>query len=151
MKIGGVEVTPCEEVLVLPRPDDNNIVIRAKAVSINEEFDKKVPEPIAPNLRTKDGSRPDYNDENYVKAVQQRDNQRFAYMCLKSIEPSQIEWETVDMDKPTTWPKWVDELQENGLSEVEVGRIINAVLAANSLDEKKIEEARKSFLHGQGA
>jgi hypothetical protein len=72
-------------------------------------------------------------------------------MCLKSIEPSQIEWETVDMDKPTTWPKWVDELQENGLSEVEVGRIINAVLAANSLDEKKIEEARKSFLHGQGA
>jgi hypothetical protein len=151
MKVGGVEVTSCEEFLVLPRSAGDDLVFRAKAVNVNDEFDKMAPEPIAPNVRTKDGSRPDLKDEHYLRAVQERDQQRFAYMCLKSLEPSNIEWDTIDMDKPQTWTKWTEELKESGLSEIEVGRIINIVLVANSLDEKKIEEARKAFLLGQGA
>lgn len=151
MKVGGVEVTSCEEILVLPRTVGENIVFRAKAVNVNDEFDKMVPEPVAPNIRTKDGSRPDLKDKNYLKAEADRDLQRFAYMCLKSLEPSNIEWETIDMAKPQTWPKWTEELKESGMSEIEVGRIINMVLVANSLDERKIEEARKAFLLGQGA
>ena len=151
MKIGGVQVSPCEELLVLPRSDSEDIVIRAKAVRINEEFDKLVPMPVAPNVRTKDGSKPDHKDKNYKKAVEIRDNQRFAFMVIKSLEPSEIEWEKVSLEQPNTWIKWKEELMDAGISEIETNRIVNAVMSANSLDEAKIEEARKNFLHGQGA
>jgi hypothetical protein len=151
MKIGGIQVSPCEEILVLPRNDGDDIVIRAKAVRFNEEFDKRVPEPVAPNIRTKNGSAPDYKDKNYKEAVNIRNNQRFAYMIIRSLEPSNIEWEKVNLDDPKTWTKWDQELIEAGLSEVEISRITKAVMVANSLDEAKIEEARKNFLHGQGA
>jgi len=151
MKIGGVKVQPCEEILVLPRPTGDDIVIRAKAVSVNEEFDKKVPEPVAPSLLTKDGEKKDYDDKDYVEAMRQRDSMRFAYLCIKSIEASEIEWEKVDLERPSTWVGWTDEMKEAGLSDIEIGRIVNLILAANSLDEVKIEEARKAFLLGQGA
>lgn len=152
MRIGGVVVTKCEELIVLPRGGPGkDIPIKAKAVSIAEEFDRLVPLPIPPMLQTKDGNRPDYADKEYKKACKRRDEQRFAFMFLKSLEPSKIEWETVDMEKPNTWLGWEQELKDSGISEMEVNRIINAVMAANSLDEAKIKEAREAFLRGQGA
>jgi hypothetical protein len=72
-------------------------------------------------------------------------------MCLRSLEPSNIEWETVDIDDPGTWLNWDVELKAAGISDVEGQRIINLVMAANSLDEKKVEEARQAFLLGQVA
>lgn len=149
MKIGGVEVTKCEEVLVLPRQNGNNIVFRARATSINKEFDELVPEPVAPMLQKKGGQERDVKDKNYVEAVIRRHNQRFAYLCIRSLEPSEIEWTKVDLAKPNSWLKWTDELLEAGLSEQEVNRVVSCVMAANALDEEKLEEARKAFLRGQ--
>jgi hypothetical protein len=150
MKIGGIEVKPCVEILVLPRAEGEDIIIRAKAVAINKMFEKMAPEPVAPQIRTKDGSRPDYKDPDYKKAVAQRESKRFALMVIKSLEDSGIEWEKTDLDKPETWLGWDKELQEAGLSEVETNRIIGAVMVANSLDEAKLIEARAAFLQGQG-
>lgn len=150
MKIGGIQVSPCEEILVLPRSSGDDIVIRAKAVSISDDFNKLVPEPTPPNIRTKDGSKPDHKDKNYLDAVSIRDDQRFAFLVIRSLEPSKIEWEKVDEKNPSTWLKWKEDFKEGGLSEVEINRITNAVMIANSLDEEKIEEARKAFLRGQG-
>ena len=150
MKIGGVEVSPCEEVTVLPRSDGEDIPFRAKSVSINKEFEALVPVPIAPMVQTKGGNKPDYSDKDFKAAVARRDDQRFAFMCLKSLEPSEIEWVTVDLEKPGTWLGWQDELLAEGFSEVECNRLVNLVMCANSLDESKIEAARKRFLQGQG-
>jgi hypothetical protein len=150
MKIGGVPVTKCEELLVLPRADGEDIPIRAVAVAINDEWEEKCPAPVPPMLQKKEGKVPDFSDKDYKKAVKIRSNQRFALMCIRSLEPSKIEWETVDIDKPNTWTEWDKELMEAGLSEVECNRIVNLVMAANSLDEAKIEEARRAFLRGQG-
>jgi len=152
MKIGGVEVTSCEEILVLPRPEGTpDIPFTAIAVSINDEFDKLVPEPAPPTVLKKGGkSVPDFNDKDYKETVKRRDSQRFAFMILKSLEPSNIEWSTVDLEKPNTWLKWDKELKEAGLSETEINRVIATVMAANSLDEDKIDAARKNFLLGQG-
>ena len=152
MKIGGVQVTSCEELLVLPRPNGEDIPIRAKAVSVNDEFDKICPEPTPPNVRTKEGSKPDFTDKHYRQAQVIRGEQRFAFMVLKSIESSDIDWDgAVDLEKPTTWLKWRGELMKAGISEVECNRIVNLVMSANSLDEAKIEAARQGFLRGQGA
>lgn len=151
MKIDGITITSCEELLVLPRGNGENIPFRAIAVSINDEFKEIVPMPIPPMVLVKGGKKaPDLTDENYKKACDIRDDQRFAYMVLKSLEPSNIEWDAVDMKKPTTWVGWSDELKESGLSDVELTRVVNMVMAANSLDEAKIEEARRDFLRGQG-
>lgn len=150
MKIGGVEVKPCVEVLVLPRAESGDIIIKAKSVSINKEFDKIVPEPIPPSIRTKDGKKPDLKDESYREQVKRREEQRFAYMILRSLEDCDIEWEKTSLDEPSTWLGWDKELQDAGLSEVETNRIIGAVMAANSLDESKLVEARAAFLQGQG-
>lgn len=149
MKIGGVEVSPCEELLVLPRSNGDPIPFRASAVSITKEFNEKVPMPVAPMLQTKNGNKSDYSDPAYKAALRQRDEQRFALMCIRSLTPSKIEWETVDLDDPGTWLNWQSELKAAGISEMECNRIVNLVMAANSLDENKIEAARQAFLLGQ--
>ena len=151
MRVAGIEITACEELLVLPRPDGNPIPFRAKAVAVKDEFERLVPEPVAPMLQKKGGRVSDLQDKDYLAAVSNRDDARFALMCLRSLAPSKIEWEQVKIEEPNTWTLWTDELKEAGLSEVEVNRVVGLVMAANALDEAKISEARKSFLLGQGA
>jgi hypothetical protein len=148
MKIGGKPVTKCVEVLVLPRVD-GDLVIKAEAVAINEEFNAMVPMPTPPSVRTKEGRRDDTEDTNYLDALERREALRWDYMCLKSLAPSEIEWDEIDLSKPSTWLGWEKELLEAGLSEVEVNRISGCVMAANALDERKLKDARESFLHGQ--
>jgi hypothetical protein len=152
MKIGGIEVTTCEEVLVLPRGGEGkDIPIRATAVSIIKDFHALVPLPTPPMVVTKNGKSPDLSDKDYKAAVSRMNDLRFAYLVLRSIEPSNIEWSTVDMEKPNTWTEWSKELLAAGFSEKEVERVIDAVLSANSLDEAKLEAARRAFLRGQEA
>ena len=148
MKIGDVEVTPNEEVLVLPRPS-KDIVIRAKALTSMDEFEALCPAPKAPGIRTKEGFRPDTEDETYRGLVSLYNQQRMHFLVINSLEPSEITWEKVKSDNPSTWSLWSEELKEAGLSDVECGRIIRCVLAANSLDEEKIKAAREVFLRGR--
>jgi hypothetical protein len=150
MKISGVQVTNSQALLVLPR-DSGNIPIHAIAVSISDEFNDKCPVPVAPMVMTKAGNNPDYSDKDYKVAMKRRDDMRFALMCIASLAPSNIEWDKVDRDKPPTWLKWREELQTEGISEVECNRIVGLVLEANALDETKIKDARADFLLGQGA
>lgn len=149
MKISGVELKgPCEEVLVLPRLHGEDIVIKAQAVMDMDAFDAIYPMPKAPGVRKKGGFAPNTNDKTYLQQVSQRDEIRFAYMVIKSLEPSEIEWSGIDMDKPDTWLGWTDELKEAGVSATEVNRIIACVMQANCLDEAKLKEARELFLRG---
>jgi hypothetical protein len=152
MKVGGVDTTSCEEILVLPRGGEGkDIPFRAKAVTIGEDFDKLVAMPIPPMKMVKGGKKlPDLADPTYRISCKSRDSKRLDFLILRSLEPSNIEWAEVDMEKPSTWPKWKNELVEGGISDNEIHRIVNAVMIANSLDEDKIKEARDSFLRGQG-
>jgi len=151
MRINGVEVSgPNEEILVLPRKDQN-IVFRAVAIPSFEEFEAQVPTPKAPGIRTKDGFKLDEKDPTYRQQKAVYSEKKIAYMVVRSLEPSNIEWETVNIDKPNTWLNWSEELKNAGFSEIEIGRIQNLVLQANSLDESKIEAARKDFLLGEEA
>ena len=150
MKIGGVEVTPADEILVLPRAQGEDIVIQATAVDMSE-FENIYPKPTAPKRIVKGGVEDDYDAPAYIQEATKWGHRRFAYLVLKSLEPSDIEWETVDMEKPGTWEKWDKELQDAGFSVTECNRIIDCVMTANSLNEAKLREARESFLRGQRA
>ena len=149
MKIGGVEVTTSEEVLVLPRAMGDDIVIVAVAADM-ENFEDMYPKPQLPKRIVRGGVEDDVDSPAYVAALESWGNRRFEYLVLKSLEPSKIEWETIDMDKPNTWKNWSKELQEAGFASTECNRIVNCVLTANSLNEAKLRIARERFLRGQG-
>lgn len=148
MRIAGKEISgPAEEVLILPRLD-GDIVIRAKAVLDFEEFDALCKAPTAPQVIARGGRTENFNDPDYLRSVQTFSELRLSFLVLKSLEPSQIEWDTVKANEPKTWKNWETDLRKAGFSGVEVQRITTTVLAANSLDELKLKKAREDFLRG---
>lgn len=148
LRIGGHTVDqPSEEVCVLPRTNGPDINIIARAVLTMEDFDRYCPEPQAPQAWSKDkGNHALTDTSEFKKAMETYSEKRFAFMAVKSLEPSNIEWENVRLDDPNTWANWTQELKDAGLSDVEVNRIIVCVMQANCLDDKKLKEARSLFL-----
>jgi hypothetical protein len=148
MRIGGVLVEgPAQEILILPR-GEQVLVIRAQAVNL-DEFDALCPEPKPPGKLTKDGWIPDLDNESYRQIITNHNEKRIAYLVVKSLEPSDIEWEKVKIENPSTWTAYVQDFKAAGLTTIEINRIVQCVMQANSLDEAKLEQARKVFLLGQ--
>ena len=150
MKIGGKDpLTLCNEVLlVLPRGEDQ-IVFRARGLKDMDEFDALCPKPKPPGKFTKDGWVPNETDPTYQQIVTEWGKRRLGYLVVKSLKPSDIEWDTVKLEDPRTWTCWSDDLKNAGLTEVETGRVVALVLEANALDDEKLAKARSVFLAGQ--
>lgn len=149
MKIGGIEVKgPNEVLLVLPR-EEYEIVIRARAVLDMSEFEELCPEPKPPGKQTKGGYEYDTDDPGYKQQMENHNERQLGFLVVKSLEPSEIEWDLVDISKPNTYTKWQEDFQGAGLSTIEVNRIMQVVMEANALDESKLEAARQVFLRGQ--
>lgn len=137
-----------EDVLVLPRGKEQ-IVIKIRAFPDMEHLTEICPDPKPPGRLTKDGFIPNLEDDTYKKRMEQHGLQRLAYMIIKSLEPTNIEWEKVDLDNPKTWIEWEKEMKESGFTQMERNLIIGLVLEVNNLNEVKLNEARVSFLRGQ--
>lgn len=150
MKIGGVDpaTLPKEEILVLPR-GTQQVVFRAVGIPDYEEFNTLCPEPKPPGKLTKDGWEPHEDDPDYKSLMAAHGAKRLAWMVIKSLEPSEIEWDTVVPAKPSTWANWQKDLKNAGFSQVECNRIQQLVFQANCLDEEKLKRARDVFLLGQ--
>ena len=147
MKIGGVDprTLPVEEVLVIPR-GDQTVVFHAVGIKEMDEFKKLCPEPEPPGKLTKYGWVPDEEDEGYMSVLAEHLTRRLAYIVVHSL--TQIEWDTVVMDNPSTWANWETDLKNGGMSQMECNRVLTLVLEANCLDEKKLQKAREVFLQG---
>ena len=153
MKIGGLDpaTLPVEEVLVLPR-GDQQIVFRATGLKDMETFKKVCPEPEPPKKLVKGGTIvADTEDKGYQDALADYHKRRIAYIVVHSLRPSEIEWDTVQLDNPSTWSNWEADLKNAGLSEIECSRVLGLVLEANCLDEAKLRKARELFLRGTPA
>ncbi len=149
MKIAGVDpatLSP-EYTLVLPRGEDV-IVFKARGLPDFDEFHKFVPEPIPPKKMTRDGLVADANNLDYKNDMEIYAKRRLAYMVIKSLEPTGIEWETAKPEDPGSWTKWEDDFKAAGFTQIEIGRITGLVLEANCLDEAKLKQAREVFLRG---
>lgn len=150
MRIKGKKIEGAnEEILVLPRPD-GDIVFIARGILDMSEFDKLCPEPKAPLLTKRNGvTIEDVTDKKYKKQVDDYGKKRMAYMIIKSLEATKdLEWEDVDLSDSSTWLNYEQEFKDSGFSQIEINRIITTVFTANSLNEKKLEEAREHFLAG---
>jgi hypothetical protein len=149
MKIGGIEINgPNEVLLVLPREEDD-IIIKARAVLDMDTFEEMCPEPKPPSVRKKTGIEPNPDDPGFKQQMANYNEKRLAFIVVKSLEPSNIEWDTVDPDDIGTLENWTDDFRNAGLATVEINRIIQVVMEANALDESKLEAARQVFLRGQ--
>jgi len=137
-----------EDVLVLPR-GESTIVIKIRAFPDLEYFNEVCPAPKPPGALTKKGWVPNLKDDTYKERLKQHGLQRVGYMVVKSLEPTNIEWERVDLDNPKTWAEWEKELTDSGFTQIECNLIIGMVMEVNNLNEFKLDEARESFLQGQ--
>jgi len=139
------------EIIPIPRPGEDIIFI-AEAVENFEEFDKLCPEPVPPKKLLKGGQKVvNINDPVYKEQLDKYATNRINYIVLKSLLATKdLEWETVNYEKPETWDNFKKELKDSGFTDIEQGRIIRGVMKANALDDAMIEQARQDFLAGQG-
>jgi len=153
MLINNKKITgPSEEVVVIPRRD-GNLVFKAKAVLKYDDFEKLCPRPEPPTIMRPGGEKAaDPTDKKYLEQLNNWASNKTLYMILTSLSVTEnLKWETVDMSKPDTWKNYDDELRSSGFSEAEIARIFGIVVAANGLDQTKIDQATASFLAGQQA
>jgi len=150
MKIGGIDpaTLPNEEILVIPR-GEKEVVFRAKGVVDYDEFNELCPAPKPPGKLTKHGWEPLDNDPDYKSLIAIRNNKLEAWIIITSLAPSNIEWDTVKPENPSTWTNWKQDLKNSGFNSVERQLISRLVFQANSLDEEKLKQARDHFLLGQ--
>lgn len=154
MKYKGKTITgPNEELVFIPRGNDQeDFVFKCRAVLNYDDFDTLVKAPIVPMITHAGemGAKPLLTDPGYVEKLHAYNKLRMSWLILKSLEATEdLILETVDMQKPDTWDTWDDELSAAGFSDVEIGRVISGCMIANSLDQKKIDEARAHFLATQ--
>lgn len=140
---------PAIEYCILPK-GEVTVVFKCGPVLDYDDFDKLCPIPKPPTLIKKGGIRElDIKDNSYLDQISLRGDRRVQYIVLKSLEYTKgLDWETVDMDNPSTWGNFHKELQDAYFTETDINRIQNACFAANSLSELKVEEARANFFAG---
>jgi hypothetical protein len=149
MKINGKSYsTPNEDVVVFPRGEDQ-IVFRLRAVLNMKEFNALCKEPTAPIVSKPSGLFKNEQDPTYKKQVASHNAAWNAYLVIKTLEPSNIEWETVNWDDWTTWSNWESDMINACFTQGEINHLFRAVLRLNALSDDHLLEARQSFLLSQ--
>ena len=76
-----------------------------------DEFEALCPKPNPPGKMTRDGWVPMPEDPTYQQLISEWGQKRLGYMIVKSLEPSQIEWDTVNEADPRSWRNWSSDLR----------------------------------------
>jgi hypothetical protein len=147
MKMQGEAVEVKNEVVVIPLGGIEH-VFEAKAIVDYEPFETRFPKPEPPTKMVPGGEQtPDIEDPDYKKKVEEWVSHRTNWMFLKSLEATEgLEWEKVNMDDPSTWGNFEEELRDAGFGELALMKIFGIVTTACGLNQKKIDEATARFL-----
>jgi len=152
MKIAGKEITKAtEDVLVFPRGTSDPIVFKSRSIETFEPFTVMCPSPKVPKVLTSKGEKDDFDDLGYQQQMEAYAIKRLGWTVIKTLEPSEIEWDILDLEKPETYGKWEEEFREAGFTVGEINRILAFVVETNSLSEAKLKQARADFLRTQEA
>jgi hypothetical protein len=145
---GNVIAPPPPEIVAFPR-ENGDLVFVVKSVLDFSEFDALCPEPEPPSILKpgESASTPDFENPDYKKRVGTWYQNRLNWMCLEAIASPDISWDTVVPEQPETWSNFRVELrQDAGLTPQQVQHLVNRIMLHNSVDEKKMKEARDRFL-----
>lgn len=154
MRIGGEDVTRRGQLdpLVFERDNGQLIAFIIKPVYDLDEFEALCPEPDPSKFGalTPKGWAPDPEAPELLDLRRLYNKRRWAYLVIKSLEPSNIEWEKVKLSDPQTWQFWEEELRAV-LSYTEYGVLMRLIDQANTLDAGKLEENRQTFFQRRRA
>lgn len=141
---------PKKKLLVIPR-DSGDIVFHFVAIIDDDAFDALVPAPIAPRMFVTKLQQTINNieDPDYKQRMVDRFAIRQDWFFLNSVAPSNIEWERVKLEDPSTYSHWRGELKDAGFSINEVNTIWGTFMECNVLSEDMMNEARNRFLASQ--
>lgn len=146
MKVNGVELT--REVLFGPitfKRGDSFVAFYAQPVWDLDEFYLACPVPKNDFVRFEKGGKvADPDHPAYREKLAQWHRKRWGYVTLKTLEPSNIEFDNISLDDPETWVNVEAELKAN-LGLYEFAQVSSLVDEANALDAEKLEENAKSF------
>lgn len=148
MKMNGREIKgPNVEYIVIPR-QNGDLIFKAQAILSMDYFHSLVPIPKPQIMVLPTGERkPIADDPGYKSQVKDYSDKRFDYMIITSLQATEgLEWSTVQYTNPDTWKNYETELKESGFTFQEIQLIVGGVLAANSLNEEKLKEAKDRFL-----
>ena len=151
MKIHGQRPAPPKpEVVVIPR-ESGEIVFTCKPVFDFSPFEKMCPPPKPPLIRHASGEKVhDINDPKFEEQLIDRSKKRTAWMIIKSLEDTEgLEWENVKLNKPSTFESVYDELRDASFSQVEINYLVTKIMSVSSMDEERLEQARKNFIATQ--
>lgn len=154
MKVGGVS-TEKENALFGPltfKRGKQFLAFYAQPVWDMDEFDELLPAPKNEKMRfsRENGKEPDPKNPVWREAMARYSLQRWGYVVLKSLEPSNIEWEGVSIEDPETWDKVEEVLQEH-LGVYEFSKVMSLVDEANGIDQAKLEANQQTFFQLEAA
>jgi hypothetical protein len=147
MKIHGQKVPVITPIVVPIIRGEQTIYLKVKPTDWLH-FNAVCPEPTPPSVVRAGGEKGfDFADAKYLENKKKYSDAKnaWAFICALSATED-LQWETVNLNKPETWVLWQKELLESGFLQTEINRITLAVFEVNQLDDDKIEQARKSFL-----
>lgn len=148
MRINGKVFTgPYIKTVVLPRGEDC-MAFRLQAVTDHKMFDELCPRPTPAVIVKRGGEKVmDVDAPEFREALDVWAMKRTHWLFLQSLAATEgLEWDTVKMGDPDTWPNYQDELKEAGLTDSEIAILVEAMIEVNGMDQAKIKEATESFL-----
>jgi hypothetical protein len=151
MKINGKSFAgPYTIDVVIPRGQES-MHFKASAVLDYTLFDELCPMPQAPTIRKPNGTvTKDLKNPDFLKKETEWATKRTHYLILKSLEATEgLEWDTVNMGDSDTWGGYQKDLSAAGLTDIEIGRLVGAVIEVNGMDSEKIKQATEDFLAAQ--
>jgi hypothetical protein len=152
MKMFGQKITDKNiETIVIPRANGKDIIFKAAAILNMDDFNRYLPQPRARLVTYPGGvTKANTDDPTHKIAMQQYYARRMSWMVITSLDATEgLEWEKVKKDQPDTWELWESELEDSSFTNREIRLIFDGVMAANALNEEKIEAARQRFFLSQ--
>lgn len=153
MRIAGRELKePKKKLLVIPR-DEGGIPFHFIAITNSDDYEKINPKPLPPRVfkQALGQTIEDVEDKTYKAKLMKWSTDKTNWVFLKSIEPSNIEWDTVNLSDASTYENWREDFKNSGFNQQEINAIFNAFAETNFLTDDMLTEARASFLAFQAA
>lgn len=150
MKIGGEEIqAKYRSELTIHRPEteelpERNYQFVLEAADISE-FEKRFPDPEPPTKTVKGEQLPDFENEEYNERLQERITHRMHWIIIKTMAPSNIEWDSVKEEDPDTYELWEKDLLNAGFTRAEVNRLTSECYKVNGfVTNERIKDAVKN-------
>lgn len=154
MKFAGIELKGAYSTFLVIPKGLVDVVFTVTAVYDRRPFEELCPKPKPPNVRLpnqKEAS-PDFTNADYLKAINDWQDKRHVWLCLKSLEDTEeLVWDRVDINNPDTYDQWEEELIEAGFTYTERVMLQNKILEVCGLSVDHIEKATDDFLASRQA